>query len=300
VTSTEPGQTEEVNAAAESAAEDAGAASGPDTLTGVSAEPLPAETPLPDAATGTPAPAAPEPVRHTHEGTPYLALLSAIHRHLRPSTYLEIGSDKGDSLRLATCTSIAIDPKFKITSDVIGEKPALHLFQQGSDEFFASGAAKTVAPQGIDMAFLDGLHLFEFLLRDFINTERLCNWRSVVLLHDCLPPNIEIAERDYRPHLRTDEMWRIHWTGDVWKLVPILQRFRPDLQLTLFDAPPSGLVMVKGLDPNNRVLEQAYPQILAEYRDFILNEESYHRFYGGLTLTGSKTLVDGVALSAFL
>ncbi len=37
-------------------------------------------------------------------------------------------------------------------------------------------------------------------------------------------------------------MWRIYWTGDVWKLIPILQRYRPDLQLTLFDAPPSGLV----------------------------------------------------------
>lgn len=242
----------------------------------------------------------PEPVRHTHEGVPYLALLSAIHRHLQPRSYLEIGSDKGDSLRLATCASIAIDPKFKITSDVVGEKPSLCLFQQSSDAFFASPMAGQVAPAGVDMAFLDGLHLFEFLLRDFINTEKLCHWRSVILLHDCLPPNIEIAERDYRPHLRTDEMWRIYWTGDVWKLIPILQRYRPELRLTLFDAPPSGLVMVTGLDPENRVLERAYPEILAEYRDFAFDPESYHRFYNSLTLTSSKAVFDGTALSAFL
>ena len=260
----------------------------------------PAPEPVGEAEPTPEPPPASEPIRHTHEGVPYLALLSAIHRQLRPSVYLEIGSHTGDSLRLASCASIAVDPKFKITSDVIGEKPALHLFQETSDRFFASGAADRIAPAGVDMAFLDGLHLFEYLLRDFINTEKLCHWRSAVLLHDCLPPNTEISEREYRPHLRSDEMWRIYWTGDVWKLIPILQRFRPDLHLTLFDAPPSGLVMVTGLDPANRVLERAYSRILAEYRDFVLNEESFHRFYANATLTSSRAVFEGTALGAFV
>jgi hypothetical protein len=242
---------------------------------------------------------APEPVRHTHEGVNYLALLSAIHRQMQPTTYLEIGSDRGESLRLARCSTIAIDPKFKITSDVIGEKPSLHLFQQSSDSFFATGIAPRLLPQGLDLAFLDGMHLFEYLLRDFINTEKLCHWRSAILLHDCLPPNIEIAERDYRPHLRTDEMWRIHWTGDVWKLIPILQRYRPDLTLTLFDAPPSGLVLITGLDADNTVLQDAYADIIAEYRAFSFDKESYHRFFEGLKITHSDGLLDGVALSAY-
>lgn len=247
-----------------------------------------------------PAPLASEPVRHTHEGVGYLALLSAFHRQMEPQTYLEIGSDRGESLRLARCASIAIDPKFKIASDVIGEKPALYLFQQISDRFFASGIAERLLPKGLDLAFLDGMHLFEYLLRDFINTEKLCHWRSAILLHDCLPPNLEIAERDYRPHLRTDEMWRIYWTGDVWKLVPILQRYRPDLRLTLFDAPPSGLVLVSGLEPANTILQEAYADILADYRDFAFDESSYRRFYDSLTIVPSKGLLDGAALSAFL
>lgn len=252
----------------------------------------------PEIAVSEPPP--PEPVRHTHEGVNYLALISAIHRQMRPSTYLEIGSEKGDSLRLATCATFAIDPKFKITSDVMGEKPQLHLFQDTSDAVFASGQIQRLLPKGLDLAFLDGMHLFEYLLRDFINTEKLCHWRSAILLHDCLPPNIEIAERDYRPHLRTDEMWRIYWTGDVWKLIPILQRFRPELHLTLFDAPPSGLVMVTGLDPSNTVLERAYADILAEYRGFAFDSESFFRFYDGLRLTPSRAVIDGVALSAFV
>lgn len=262
---------------------------------GVQAAPATAEP-----ETAAPELPAPEPVRHTHEGVNYLALISAIHRQMRPASYLEVGSEKGDLLRLATCATIAVDPRFKITSDVMGEKPALHLIQDTSDAAFASGQIQRLLPKGLDLAFLDGMHLFEYLLRDFINTEKLCHWRSAILLHDCLPPNIEIAERDYRPHLRTDEMWRIYWTGDVWKLIPILQRFRPELRLTLFDAAPSGLVMITGLDPLNTVLERAYADILAEYRGFEFDEESYHRFYDGLTLTPSRTAIDGMSLSAFL
>jgi hypothetical protein len=243
---------------------------------------------------------APQFVRHTHEGAHYLSLIAAIHRRLEPQTYLEIGSDVGDSLRLARCTTLAVDPRFRIASDVIGDKPALHLFRQTSDAFFRSGVARTLAPGGIDLAFLDGLHLFEYLLRDFINTEKLSHGRSVILLHDCLPPNIEIAERDYRPHLRKDDLWRIYWTGDVWKLIPILRQWRPDLTLTLFDTPPSGLVMVTGLDPESTVLEKAYPEILARHRAAEFDAVSFAAFYEGLTITPSAHLLDGAALSAFL
>lgn len=240
------------------------------------------------------------PVRQTHYGVDYLALLSSVHRHLQPQSYLEIGTHTGDSLRLARCASIAIDPKFKITSDVIGDKPQLHLYQMTSDAFFRGDHVRAQFPEGIDLAFLDGMHLFEYLLRDFINIEKHAHWRSVVLMHDCLPPNIEIAERDYRPHLRKDEMWRIYWTGDVWKLLPILKRYRPDLKLTLFDAPPSGLTLVTGLDPGSRVLEDNYAAILAEFRDLEFDEASYREFYRSLEITPCAGLLNGMALSAFI
>lgn len=242
----------------------------------------------------------PTPVRQTHLGVDYLALLSSVHRHLQPQSYLEIGTHTGDSLRLARCASIAIDPKFKITSDVIGDKPQLHLYQMTSDAFFRGDHVRAHFPEGIDLAFLDGMHLFEYLLRDFINIEKHAHWRSIVVLHDCLPPNIEIAERDYRPHLRKDEMWRIYWTGDVWKLIPILKRYRPDLKLTLFDAPPSGLTMVTGLDPGNRVLEDNYAAILAEFRGLEFDVASYREFYRSLDITPSAGLLNGMALSAFV
>jgi len=242
----------------------------------------------------------PQLVRHTHEGVDYLALLSAMHRALNPQSYLEIGSDTGNSLRLARCATIAIDPKFKIGSDVIGEKPMLAAFQVGSDEFFRSGHLATLLPKGVDFAFLDGMHLFEYLLRDFMNVEKASHWRTVIAVHDCLPPNIEIAERDYRPHLRTDDMWRIYWTGDVWKLVPILRCYRPDLTLTFFDCPPSGLLMIKGLDASSTVLQDNYEAILQQYRALDFDKASYEAFYAGITITPSSDLLHGMSLSAFL
>ena len=66
----------------------------------------------------------------------YLPVLKRLHDVLRPETYLEIGTRSGDSLRLASCASIAIDPSFCVSSDVIGTKPACHFYQIPSDRFF--------------------------------------------------------------------------------------------------------------------------------------------------------------------
>ena len=49
-------------------------------------------------------------------------------------------------------------------------------------------------PKGPDIAFLDGMHRAEYLLRDFMNTERFSHERTLILLHDCLPVNARMAD----------------------------------------------------------------------------------------------------------
>ena len=39
----------------------------------------------------------------------------------------------------------------------------------------------------LDLGFIDGMHRFEFALRDFINFKRASDSRTVLLVHDCLP-----------------------------------------------------------------------------------------------------------------
>ena len=104
-------------------------------------------------------------------GENYLLLLKAIHTHLRPKSYLEIGSENGISLSVSECATLAVDPAFQIKRDVITKKPSFHAYQMPSDDFFRRVDPTVVLGDKIDFAFLDGMHLYEFLLRDFLSAE---------------------------------------------------------------------------------------------------------------------------------
>lgn len=201
-----------------------------------------------------------------HQGERYIRVLRRLHAVLKPRSYLEVGIRRGVSLQLATCPTIGIDPAFRLDAPALANKSACHLFRMTSDAFFAAHDPKVLVGGPLDLAFLDGMHLFEFLLRDFINTEAHCRAGSVVVLHDCLPTDVAMTRRAQRytpEHGPTRAPGA--WAGDVWKLVPILRRHRPDLKLLVLDAPPTGLVLISGLDPSSTVLRDRYDQIVAEY-----------------------------------
>ena len=125
-------------------------------------------------------------------GANYLAVLGRLHTFLQPERYLEIGTNTGRSLALAKCSSIAVDPRFKVEANVIGEKPRCLFYQMPSDRFFRDHSVTQLLGGPVDLAFLDGLHQYEFLLRDFYNTEQVCRPNSIIALHDSYRP-ISIA-----------------------------------------------------------------------------------------------------------
>lgn len=217
------------------------------------------------------------------QGLDYRDFLAALHQQMRFGWYLEIGSQTGRSLAKSRSPSIAVDPQFKIKYDVAGLKPQLHLFQQTSDDFFAADHLKTLKARP-DFSFLDGMHLFEYLLRDFINTERAGSATSVIALHDCCPFGHPMTTRDL------DNIPRGAWTGDVWKLIPILQEFRPDLTLQVLDCAPTGLVLVSDLKPRNRVLADNYDRIVSQYRDVALADFGVERFYQSFAYVDASAL----------
>jgi hypothetical protein len=194
--------------------------------------------------------------QHLMPGVNYIAILKCLHDWLQPETYLEIGVESGRSLALALPPTrcIGIDPAPQIEVQFSAETKIIKLT---SDDFFAEhDPAEEFGRPFIDLAFIDGLHLFEQTLRDFINVERHAGPKSVVLVHDCLPVDEMSAARDRRG---------MFWTGDVWKLIPALIRWRPDLEIRTIAARPSGLGMITRLDPASRVLEQNYEAIVAEF-----------------------------------
>ncbi|PTM99698.1 methyltransferase family protein [Rhodovulum imhoffii] len=199
-------------------------------------------------------------------GQHYLEFLADMHQSLKPEWYLEVGTRSGVSLALSSARSVAVDPQFAITEEIVGKKPQLHLFQQTSDEFFESGELERLSV-GFDLAFLDGMHLYEFLLRDFMNAERYMASGGHIVLHDCLPWKASMTGRDWRRAIGKA------WTGDCWKLVPILQRYRQDLKVEIYDAATTGLVVVSNLAPGNTVLKERYEEIVAEYDEVDTLEE---------------------------
>jgi hypothetical protein len=207
-----------------------------------------------------------------HTGLDYLSALADLHRRLAPKTYIEIGTLSGGTLALAHCPSVAIDPKFLIDRDVIGAKPTCFFFQMTSDDFFANHDPQAVLGAPVQLAFLDGMHLFEFLLRDFANTEKSCDKSSIILMHDCLPPDSYVGRRDWRDkkfaHVTKYPDW---WAGDVWKTVYILQKWRPDLEIYGLNSPPTGLIAVTNLDPGSRTLARHYDELVGEYQSIHLH-----------------------------
>lgn len=232
--------------------------------------------------------------RRTHTGMHYIEFLSRFAVAGGARNYFEIGVNIGKSLRRIDLPSIGIDPKFVFRDDVMAGKSELHLYQVTSDDYFSQRRPQDHFPQGVDLAFLDGMHLFEYLLRDFINTERTVSDSGVIFLHDCLPINAEMTERERRPGQRQDVELKSYWTGDVWKIIPILARRRPDLDVRYLDCAPTGLVMIRQLDPGSSTLAEDYDQIIQEWMDVELDEAGLKTFYNGIEVLSAGVVLESV------
>jgi len=234
--------------------------------------------------------------RDMHKGKHYRRVLARLHAVKRPAAYLEVGTATGATLAIAHCASIAIDPKFRIDCDVRAGKPACHLFEMTSDAFFAAENPSALLGRPIDLAFIDGMHQYEFALRDFMNVEAHCRPDSLVVLHDCLPVDSYMARRALHDKaLEPFTAYRGNWAGDTWKAAWILQRFRPDLRIHAFDAPPTGLMVVTRLDPKSRVLRDRYDEAIRAADDVDLAA-----YYAGIDIVPTKAIRRPSRLGALL
>jgi hypothetical protein len=186
------------------------------------------------------------------EGIEYIDFFRFLNAQLQPASYFEIGTQLGVSASTFQCEVVCVDPHFRLTEDLLAHRPAAHFYRMNSDEYFKKHDLRSIFPLGPDIAFLDGMHRADYLLRDFLNTELLCHERSLILLHDCVPVNSRMTLRDHFPGEASEGKYAGWWTGDVWKVVPTLKKFRPDLQIRLIDAAPTGLVAVQALKPKGR------------------------------------------------
>jgi tetratricopeptide (TPR) repeat protein len=190
-------------------------------------------------------------------GVNYLEALKAMHQSINPKRYVEIGVCKGGSFQLADPDSIAIgiDPEPQLDLMNLPEKHKV--IAKTSDDYFNSDAIRDdLSGKPFDLAFLDGMHQFEFALRDFINLEKYADADSIICIHDVYPLTAVTASR---------ERSTAFWSGDIWKLSLCLKEYRPDLAFSLLPCPPTGLGVVSQLDADSSVLIDNYDAILAKY-----------------------------------
>jgi len=186
----------------------------------------------------------------------YLEFLRALHERLAPRTYLEIGVAEGHSMALSRCRSIGIDPAFRVDQELLAP---VSLLRRTSDEYFGGLAQNGRTPfreLPVDFAYIDGMHHFEFALRDFIELERHSGRGSLIAFDDVLPRDVDEAARDRET---------LPWTGDVFRVQFALAAHRPDLLRICVNTVPTGTLLVARLDPSSEVLAERLDDIVRDY-----------------------------------
>lgn len=230
-----------------------------------------------------------------HSGMFYQTFLETLTSARRVNNYLEIGVQTGLLLsKINANHAYAVDPYFNLSNNVAANKKSVSLHHQTSDEFFDKWTGPTDGGK-LDFAFLDGMHLFEYLLRDFYNAERMSQSGALISLHDCMPLNEFMTDRDETLAIKrgAGSAFPSAWTGDVWKMIPILKKFRPDLSVICVDAAPTGLVFVTNLNPSNTSLRDAYLPIVKEFASLPNDERAIDDLYKSIEIISAEKVLNG-------
>lgn len=139
--------------------------------------------------------------------------------------YLEIGIDNPENCfnRILCQEKTGVDPNVGATN------PPIH-YRMTSDRFFAAYKGP-----GFDVAFIDGLHIDDQVLRDVNHVLHVLSPSGTIILHDCWPPAEELARSARAP--------RRPWYGTVWQAWATLRTSRSDLSMhTLADDCGLGII----------------------------------------------------------
>lgn len=205
------------------------------------------------------------PLTHRRTLLPYLA------RRLKARNYLEIGVKGGKTfMPVKVRRKVAVDPVFRIKkpykrSQIFSYPFNLlnRYYECTSDDFFAHHAGEVLTTNGLDLAFIDGLHTYEQSYKDIENTLPYLSEDGVMLIHDCSPHSSAAAY----PAESIEAVKKINppgfdgrWCGDVWKVIPRLRVEHPDLNVFVIDS-DSGLGLVSKKPIIKNMSQPASPEL---------------------------------------
>lgn len=197
----------------------------------------------------------------------------------RYSTYLEIGVFSGTVFfGVKARKKIAVDPdfqfgKFKRTKKIIKNFSNLNAeyYELTSDDFFKQHASRLFSKNPVDICFVDGMHEYDYALRDVENTLKFLQNDGVIIMHDCNPTTAENAVSFAEWKSRN---YSGNWNGDVWKTIVHLRSLRKDITTFVLDV-DYGLGIVCKRPPQNTLSFTEAEIRSLTYSDFDKNRQHW-------------------------
>tara|TARA_B100001059_G_scaffold221368_1_gene244251 strand:- start:9 stop:680 length:672 start_codon:yes stop_codon:yes gene_type:complete len=162
------------------------------------------------------------------------------------TSYLEIGCFKDETFN-------QINIKKKIGVDPVSGGN----LRMTSDQFFRENKEK------FDLIFIDGLHVYEQVIKDIFNSIKVLKENGIILVHDCLPRKLW-----YQTPTRMSDTWN----GDVWKAIVECRTLENiDTYTCLAD---EGIGVIK-VQKNNNLLNLNLSNFKnLKYKEYYTNRES--------------------------
>lgn len=175
-----------------------------------------------------------------------LEIVLEIIKKKKFSTYLEIGCFDNQLFNHININKTGVDP-FK------GGNIKLK-----SDEFFKNNKKK------YDCIFIDGLHTYEQVKKDIVNSINCVNENGIILIHDCLPNNVYEQNVPRSTYI---------WNGDVWKAI-VEMRTKEDFQTYVINADHGIGVILKKKNQNLiKINETNFKKL--KFKDFFYNYKNW-------------------------
>ena len=164
------------------------------------------------------------------------------------TNYLEIGCDQNQLF-----SKVIIDNKIGVDPVSGGN------IRKTSDEFFKENNGK------FDIVFIDGLHTYEQVKKDILNSVNCLNENGIILVHDCMPDSLG---------KQAVPRYKMQWNGDVWKAIVDLRQ-KEDLDIYTCEMDQGiGIISKK---KNSSQLSLNKPIHKIKFKDYFDNYKEYMR-----------------------
>lgn len=208
-----------------------------------------------------------------------LEIIQSLMKEKGLKNYLEIGVFNGHIFfRIKSDFKIAVDPEFRFDSSRRFGKTIINpynvynkYFSKTSDDFFSADAPEVFNGKQLNISLIDGMHEYDYALRDTENVLKYLSNDGVIILHDCNPliksASSSYAEWEARNFSDT-------WNGDVWRVILHLQCLRHDVNAFVLDC-DHGLGIITKRTPEHPLSFTKEQIAVFSYEDFNKNRNEW-------------------------